>query len=67
MVTYLHSSRSQVFEKGLMGNKMNIDAFKQMVINKKGEFIHKETIGELTYYSAYVPFTNDENTSFSLF
>lgn len=40
---------------------MNNDAYREMVINKKGKFIHKETIGELSYYSAYVPFINDEN------
>lgn len=58
----LESSRSQVFEEGLMGNKMNVDAFNQMVVQKNGWFIHKESIGDLTYYSAYIPFTNDENT-----
>lgn len=57
----LASSRPQVFEKGLMGKKMNVDAYRQMVINKKGKYIHKERIGELTYYSAYVPFVNDNN------
>jgi len=57
----LASSRTQVFDKGLMGSKMNNDAYREMVINKKGKFIHKETIGELSYYSAYVPFINDEN------
>ncbi len=57
----LASSRSQIFEKGLMSNKMNIDAYRQMVINKSGKYIHKESIGELSYYSAYVPFTNDDN------
>ncbi|PLX17876.1 MAG: sensor histidine kinase, partial [Marinilabiliales bacterium] len=57
----LASSRSQIFEKGLMGNKMDIDAYKEMVIHKSGKFIHKESIGKLSYYSAYVPFKNDEN------
>lgn len=57
----LASSQSQVFDKGLMGNKMNIDAYRQMVINKRGEYIHKESVGELSYYSAYVPFKNDDN------
>ncbi|MFC2096390.1 ATP-binding protein [Bacteroidota bacterium] len=57
----LASSQSQVFEKGLMGNKMNIDAYRQMVINKSGEYIHTESVGEMTYYSAYVPFKNDDN------
>ncbi|MCK5168768.1 MAG: GHKL domain-containing protein, partial [Bacteroidales bacterium] len=57
----LASSRSQVFEKGLMGNKMNNDAFSEMVVQKRPRFIHKESIGELSYYSAYVPFENDNN------
>ena len=58
----LASSRSQIFEKGLMGNKMNIDAYREMVVNRSGKFIHKESIGDLSYYSAYVPFTNYDNT-----
>ncbi|MBU8891445.1 MAG: GHKL domain-containing protein [Bacteroidales bacterium] len=57
----LASSRPQLFEKGLMGNKMNIDAYRQMVIKRSGKYIHKESIGKLSYYSAYVPFTNDDN------
>ncbi len=57
----LASSRPQIFEKGLMGNKMNLDAYKQMVINQSGKYIHRESIGALSYYSAYVPFTNDDN------
>ncbi|MFO7842536.1 MAG: ATP-binding protein [Bacteroidales bacterium] len=57
----LASSRPQVFEKGLMGNKMNVEAYRKMVIQKMGKYIHKEHIGELTYYSAYVPFVNDNN------
>lgn len=57
----LASSQSQIFEKGLMGNKMDTEAYKQLVANKKGKYIHKESIGGLSYYSAYVPFLNDEN------
>jgi nitrogen fixation/metabolism regulation signal transduction histidine kinase len=57
----LASSRPQIFEKGLMGQKMNVDAYRRMVIQKMGKYIHKEHIGELTYYSAYVPFVNDNN------
>ncbi|MCK5029097.1 MAG: GHKL domain-containing protein [Bacteroidales bacterium] len=57
----LASSRLQIFEKGLMSKKMDVDAYRQMVINKSGKYIHIESIGELSFYSAYVPFTNDEN------
>jgi len=57
----LASSRGQIFEKGLMGNKMNNDAFQEMVVKKRGRYIHKESIGLMTYNSAYVPFKNDNN------
>ena len=56
----LASSRSQILDKGLMGNKMNLEAYRELIVNKSGKFIHKETIGELTYYSAYVPFRNED-------
>jgi len=57
----LASSRPQIFEKGLMGRKMNVDAYKNVALNNLGRYIHKEKIGSLSYYSAYVPFYNDEN------
>ena len=57
----LASSRPQIFEKGLMGKKMNTEAFREMVVNNSGKFIHQENIGDLSYLSAYVPFVNDEN------
>ncbi|HAN19544.1 MAG: hypothetical protein A2X13_15130 [Bacteroidetes bacterium GWC2_33_15] len=57
----LASSRPQVFEKGLMGKKMNVEAYREMVIDNNGKFIHKEKIGDLSYLSAYVPFVNDDN------
>ncbi|OFX89925.1 MAG: hypothetical protein A2W99_08830 [Bacteroidetes bacterium GWF2_33_16] len=57
----LASSRPQIFEKGLMGKKMNTEAYLEMVVKKSGKFIHQESIGDLTYLSAYVPFVNDDN------
>lgn len=44
-----------------MGKKMNIEAYREMVVFNSGKFIHQESIGDLTYLSAYVPFVNDEN------
>ena len=54
----LASSRPEIFEKGLIGFKMNSLAYKQMVIDQKAKFIHQETIGDLQYTSAYLPFYN---------
>lgn len=55
------SSRPEIFDKGLIGRKMNSEAFEQLIINKKAKLIHKEKIGSLSYFSAYVPFKNHNN------
>ncbi|MBI5219605.1 MAG: GHKL domain-containing protein [Bacteroidia bacterium] len=55
----LGTSRPEIFEKGLIGTKINIDAFRQLMIYKKAEYIHTENIGELYYLSAYVPLKNN--------
>jgi len=52
------SSRPEVFDEGLVSKKMNPEAFYQMGLKKKSEFVHDENIGNLNYLSAYVPFKN---------
>jgi signal transduction histidine kinase len=54
------SSRSKVFDEGLTSKKMNPDAYKQIAVFGKTEFIHDEKIGKLEYLSAYVPFKNNK-------
>jgi two-component system nitrogen regulation sensor histidine kinase NtrY len=56
----LATSRPEVFDKGLTGTKMHTEAYNQIVLNKRAEFVHNETIGKLTYMSAYVPFRNTD-------
>ncbi len=55
------TSRPEIFEKELMGKKMNVEAYKQMEVEKKSKFIHNEQIGTYKYISAYMPFTNQNN------
>jgi len=50
------SSQPKIFEEGLASRKMNPDAYLQMAIRQKTQFIHDEEIGNLEYLSAYVPF-----------
>ena len=52
------SSRSQIFNEGLIARKMNAMAYRQMITEKPTQFIQKENIGKLQYFSAYVPFYN---------
>ncbi|MES2592518.1 MAG: ATP-binding protein [Bacteroidota bacterium] len=54
------SSRPKVFDEGLTSKKMNPEAFLQIAVNEKTEFIHDERIGKLEYLSAYIPFRNKD-------
>lgn len=54
------SSRNDVFAKGLTGGLMHPAAYNEMLFQQKTEFVHQETIGNLTYYSGYVPFYNQQ-------
>ena len=54
------SSRSKVFDEGLTSKKMNPEAFLQIAVLGKTEFIHDERIGKLNYLSAYIPFKNKD-------
>ncbi len=55
------TSRPEIFEKGLIGAKMNSNAYNELAINRKSQFIHNEKIGQLTYLSGYIPLLNHEN------
>jgi two-component system nitrogen regulation sensor histidine kinase NtrY len=57
----LATSRSEIFDQGILGEKMNPAAYHTMVMEKQAEFIHPENIGNLSFLSAYVPFVNAEN------
>ncbi|MBN2274281.1 MAG: GHKL domain-containing protein [Bacteroidales bacterium] len=57
----LATSRAEIFEKGLQGEKMNSVAYRKMTVEKQAEFVNHESIGNLSYLSAYVPYLNAEN------
>ncbi len=57
----LATSRSEIFQGGLLGEKMDPLAYDKMVNGRQAEFIHKEKIGRLSFLSAYVPFMNTDN------
>jgi two-component system, NtrC family, nitrogen regulation sensor histidine kinase NtrY len=55
------SSRPEVFNLGLIGEQMNPRAYSGMLLENSARFVHKESISNLSYLSAYVPFTNTHN------
>jgi signal transduction histidine kinase len=57
----LASSRPQVFERNLVGKKMNPKAYQKLAYYDMPKYIHNEKIGSLEYQSAYVPLYNNNN------
>ena len=52
------TSRMEVFEKQLQSERINRDAFEQLHAKNNSQFIHKEQIGNLTFYSVYATYYN---------
>jgi len=57
----LASSRHEIFKRGLISELMNREAYNELVIKHRTQFIQNENIGELNYASIYIPFRNSEN------
>ena len=55
------SSRPEIFNKSLIGNLMNPEAYRQMRINEKVQYIRQEHIGNLEYTSAYALYRDTNN------
>ncbi len=55
------SSRPEIFNEGLISRKMNMVAYDNMHVKNKTLFIHNENIGNLEYYSAYIPLGNNRD------
>ncbi|MBK8808151.1 MAG: GHKL domain-containing protein [Bacteroidales bacterium] len=55
------SSRKEIFDHGLCGEQMPLKAFERVALKKKPKFVYEESIGELSYLSAYTVLTNKNN------
>lgn len=56
--TLIASSRSKVFQEGLIAPLIHPVAYNKLLNSGKSLFIHNEKIGKLQYISAYVPLRN---------
>jgi signal transduction histidine kinase len=52
------TSRNEIFDKNLIGTKMNRDALYTLATEKQSKFIHSERIGKISYYSSYTTYYN---------
>ncbi len=58
----LSTSRPEIFERHLQGKRMNPTAWHEMAYGHSQRLIHKEQIGSMSFYSAYVPLV-DQNSN----
>ena len=56
------SSRSKIFNLGLLSEQINPEAFEKLKRDKRSFYSHKENIGKLAYVSSYQPIYNGEQT-----
>ncbi|MDR1594908.1 MAG: GHKL domain-containing protein [Prevotellaceae bacterium] len=54
----LVSSRNEIFDKKLIGKKMNREALHTLSTEKQSKFIHTERIGRISYFSSYTAYYN---------
>ena len=59
--TLLATSRSELFDRQLLSDRMNRIVYENLSSEDASEFIHSEHIGRLNYISAYMPLMNSEN------
>jgi signal transduction histidine kinase len=52
------SSRNEIFDKRLIGTKMNREAYHSLADDKQSKFIHSEHLGSVSYYSSYMTYYN---------
>lgn len=56
----LATSRPRLYDEGLMAEVIDPTAYVEMRFGQKSSFIQEETIGNLSYLTAYVPFRNEK-------
>ncbi len=57
----LATSRPEIFYRNLTSRRMNNTAFLNLKSLSRTEYLQRETIGNLQYISAYIPFYNTDN------
>ncbi len=55
------TSRSEIYQRKLLGKQINRKAFQVLANEKKNLFSQKENIGNFEYASIYAPFKNKDN------
>lgn len=55
----IQTTKPEVFNEYLASSRMNSNAYRELVYNRRMQVIQEESISELTYYSLYTPIYNE--------
>lgn len=56
----IRTTQQEVYDRFLIGKRMNPEAYKQIVHNNRKQFVNKENIARLSYNSLYAPLCNQD-------
>ncbi|MFT3884609.1 MAG: HAMP domain-containing sensor histidine kinase [Flavobacteriales bacterium] len=56
----LATSREQVFNTGLLGRRMDPQAYRRLAIDDASAYSHEESIGSARFRTSYMPLRNDQ-------
>ncbi|MCX6238982.1 MAG: HAMP domain-containing histidine kinase [Bacteroidia bacterium] len=55
------TSRSEIYDRGLLSRRINPVAFKSIMVEHRTMFLHNENLGKMNFFSAYSPVYNQNN------
>lgn len=55
------TSRTEIYDRGLLSRRIDPEAFKALSVEHKTLFLHDENLGEMNFFSAYSPVYNQHN------
>ena len=56
----IHTSKPEVFNEYLVSTRIDPEAYYELVINRRMQFVQEEHISALSYYSLYTPVYNEK-------
>ncbi|MDD3272984.1 MAG: ATP-binding protein [Bacteroidales bacterium] len=62
----LRTTQPEIYDNYILGARMHPLAFREIVYNKKKQFVNKEKIASLDYYSLYAPLFNADGNMIAI-
>lgn len=62
----LRTTQPEIYDNYILGSRMHPVAYKEIVYNKKKQFVNSEKIANLNYYSLYAPLFNADGNMIAI-